>query len=225
MSEVVTLRASDGFELDAYVAKPAGKPIGGLVVVQEIFGVNQHIRNVADSYAKDGFLVVAPAIFDRVQKHVELTYDGADMQQAVSLMQKLDVDKALLDVNAALDYAKHESHGKAGVIGFCYGGKLAWLTSTRLHPAAAVGYYAGGIGEFAEETPHAPTILHFGKEDTHIPKEQVDRVSAAHPDVPIYWYDAGHGFNCDMRGSFDAPSSSLARERSLAFLKQHIAGV
>ena len=224
MSETVKLHASDGHELDAYVARPSGTPIGGLVVVQEIFGVNQHIRNVADSYAKDGFLAVAPAIFDRVEKHVELTYEGQDMQRAVSLMQKLDINKALLDVDAAIGYAKQESHGKVGVIGYCYGGKMAWLASTRLHPAAAVGYYAGGIGEFAEEHPNAPTILHFGKQDTHIPKEQVDKVSAAHPDVPVYWYDAGHGFNCDMRSSFDAPSSKLARERSLAFLKQHIAG-
>lgn len=224
MSETVKLHASDGHELDAYVARPTGTPIGGLVVVQEIFGVNQHIRNVADSYAKDGFVAIAPAIFDRVEKHVELTYEGQDMQRAVALMQKLDIEKALLDVDAAIAYAKQESHGKVGVVGYCYGGKLAWLASTRLHPAAAVGYYAGGIGEFAEEKPNAPTILHFGKQDTHIPKEQVDKVHAANPDVPIYWYDAGHGFNCDMRGSYDAPSSTLARERSLAFLKQHIAG-
>ncbi len=224
MSETVKLHASDGHELDAYVARPTGTPIGGLVVVQEIFGVNQHIRNVADSYAKDGFVAIAPAIFDRVEKHVELTYEGQDMQRAVALMQKLDIEKALLDVDAAIAYAKQESHGKVGVVGYCYGGKLAWLASTRLHPAAAVGYYAGGIGEFAEEKPNAPTILHFGKQDTHIPKEQVDKVLAANPDVPIYWYDAGHGFNCDMRGSYDAPSSTLARERSLAFLKQHIAG-
>ena len=223
MSETIKLHASDGHELDAYVARPSGKAIGGLVVVQEIFGVNQHIRNVADSYAKDGFLVVAPAIFDRVEKNVQLTYEGADMQKAVELMQKLDIDKALLDVDAALSFAKQESHGKAGVIGYCYGGKLAWLSSTRLHPAVAVGYYAGGIGEFAEEKPNAPTILHFGKQDTHIPKEQVEKVIAAHPEVPVYWYEAGHGFNCDMRESFDAPSSKLARERSLAFLKQHIA--
>lgn len=223
MSETVELHASDGHQLDAYVSRPAGTPVGGLVVVQEIFGVNQHIRNVADSYTKDGFLAVAPAIFDRVERNVQLTYEGPDMQRAVALMQKLDIDKALLDVEAALAYAKQESHGKVGVIGYCYGGKLAWLASTRLHPAAAVGYYAGGIGEFAEEQPNAPTILHFGKEDTHIPKEQVDKVSAAHSEVPIYWYDAGHGFNCDMRSSYDAPSSKLARERSLAFLKQHIA--
>jgi len=223
MSETVQLHAQDGHTLDAYVAKPAATPIGGLVVLQEIFGVNRHIRNVADGYAKDGFFVVAPALFDRVQKHVDLGYEGPDMQQAVSLMKQLDVEKALLDIKAALEYAGKETGGKAGVIGYCYGGKMAWLASTRLHPAAAVGYYAGGIGEFAKETPNAPTILHFGEKDTHIPKEQVNAVHEAHPDLVIYWYDAEHGFNCDMRGSYDAPSAKVARERSLAFLKEHIA--
>ncbi len=223
MSETVQLKAQDGHSLDAYVARPEGKPIGGLVVLQEIFGVNQHIRNVTDGYAKDGFLAVAPALFDRVEKHVELKYEGDDWPRAVGYMQKLNIETALLDVQAAIDYAKKETGGKVGVIGYCYGGKLSWLSSTRLKPDAAVGYYAGGIGEFAEETPNAPTILHFGKKDTHIPKEQVDKVSAAHPELEIFWYDADHGFNCDMRGSYDAPSAKLARERSLAFLKKNIA--
>jgi carboxymethylenebutenolidase len=223
MSETVQLHARDGHSLDAYVAKPEGAPIGGLVVVQEIFGVNQHIRDVADSYARDGFFVVAPALFDRAEKGVELTYDGADMQRAVGLYQKLKEETALLDVEAALTYAQKETGKKVGVIGYCYGGKMAWLASTRLHPAVAVGYYAGGIGEFAQETPSAPTILHFGTTDTHIPKEQVDKVQAAHPEVEIFWYDAGHGFNCNMRGSYDAPSAKLARERSLAFLKENLA--
>ena len=222
MSETLQLKARDGHILDAYVARPEGKPIGGQVVLQEIFGVNQHIRNVTDSYANDGFLAVAPALFDRVEKHVELKYEGEDMQRAVSYMQKLHIETALLDVQAAIDFARKETGGKVGVIGYCYGGKLAWLSSTRLNPDAAVGYYAGGIGEYAEEIPKAPTILHFGKNDTHIPKEQVDKVHAAHPELEIFWYDAGHGFNCDMRSSYDAPSSRLAGERSLLFLKKNI---
>jgi carboxymethylenebutenolidase len=222
MSETVELHASDGHALDAYIARPEGKPIGGLVVIQEIFGVNKHIRSVADGYARDGFFVIAPALFDRVEKHVELGYEGEEGQRGYALMQKLSIDNALLDVDAALAYAKKETGKKTGVIGYCFGGLLAWLSSTRLHPNAAVGYYAGGIGNVAQEDPKAPIILHFGKQDTHIPKEQVDKVSQAHPDVEIFWYDAGHGFNCDMRSSFDAPSSRLARERSLAFLKQHL---
>jgi len=222
MSETVQLHTPDGHTLDAYVAKPQGTPIGSLVVAQEIFGVNEHIRSVADGYAKDGFFVVAPAIFDRIEKHVELSYEGADLQRAFGFYQKLDAEKALLDVEAALKYAEKETGKKAAVIGYCYGGKLAWLSSARLHPVAAVGYYAGGIGEIAEETPSAPTILHFGTKDTHIPKEQVDKVASAHPEVQIYWYEAEHGFNCDMRGSYDAASAKLARERSLAFLKEHL---
>jgi carboxymethylenebutenolidase len=135
----------------------------------------------------------------------------------------LKEDTALLDVEAALQYAEKETDKKVGVIGYCYGGKMAWLASTRLHPSAAVGYYAGGIGEFAAETPSAPTMLHFGTKDTHIPKDQVDKVQAAHPEVQIFWYDAEHGFNCDMRGSYDPASARLARERSLEFLKEKLA--
>jgi carboxymethylenebutenolidase len=223
MSESVEIHASDGHTLDAYVARPAGTPIGGLVVVQEIFGVNQHIRSVADAYGKDGFLAVAPALFDRFERNVELGYAEADRPRAFALYGKLDASKALLDVEAALGYVRKESGKKVGVIGYCYGGLIAWLASTRLHPDAAVGYYAGGIGQFAEETPGAPVELHFGTHDSHIPKEQVDKVAQAHPDVKIFWYDAGHGFNNDMRESYEAASAKLARERSLAFLKQHLA--
>ncbi len=221
MSETVQLHAQDGQVLDAYLAKPQGTPIGSLVVLQEIFGVNKSIRDVADAYAADGFFVVVPALFDRYEKKVELGYENDDMQKAFALMHKLSVDTALFDVQAALAYAEEKTGKKSAVLGFCYGGKLAWLTSTRLHPSAAVGYYAGGIGEFAAEKPNAPTILHFGTQDTHIPKEQVDKVTAAHSDVPVYWYDAGHAFANHARPSFNSAAAKLARERSLAFLQQH----
>jgi carboxymethylenebutenolidase len=224
MSENITLQAADGHKMDAYVARPAGPPIAGLVVIQEIFGVNCHIRSIADGYAKDGFLAVAPALFDRVEKGVELTYEGADAQKGMTLMQKLDIANALADVDAALTFARRETGKKAGVIGYCFGGLLAWLSATRLHPDIAVGYYAGGIGNFAAERPGVPVQLHFGKLDTHIPAEQVEKVSAAHPDVEIHWYDgAGHGFNCDMRASYNADASAQARVRALAFLKKHLA--
>ncbi len=222
MSQTVQLHAQDGQVLDAYVAKPQGTPIGSLVVLQEIFGVNQSIRDVADAYAADGFFVVAPALFDRYEKNVDLAYDSDGMQKAFALMHKLSVDTALLDVQAALAYAEEQTGKKSAVLGFCYGGKLAWLTSTRLHPSAAVGYYAGGIGEFAAEQPNAPTILHFGSKDTHIPKEQVDKVIAAHADVPVYWYDADHAFANHARPSFNSDATKLARERSLAFLQAHL---
>ncbi len=223
MGETVVTKAADGHELDLYVARPKGEPIAGLVVIQEIFGVNRHIRSVADGYAKDGFLVAAPALFDRVEKGVDLTYEGADAQKGMALMQKIDVDEALVDVNAALTYVREETGKKSGVIGYCLGGLLAWLSAARLHPDAAVGYYAGRIGNYAAETPKVPVQLHFGKLDTHIPAEQVEQVHVAHPEVEIHWYDsAGHGFNCDMRASYNQEASALARKRALAFLKKHL---
>ena len=224
MGEHVTLRASDGHEFDAYVARPAGTPIGGLVVVQEAFGVNGHIRSVADGYAKDGFLSVAPALFDRIERGVDLGYTGEDMQKGLSIARQIDPEEGVKDVAAALDYARRESGKKAGVIGYCMGGSMAWLAATRLDPAAAVGYYGGYIARYADERPNAPVMLHFGLEDQHIPKTEIEeKVAAAHPEIPIFWYQAGHGFNCNDRASYNAEAAKLARERSLEFLKKHIA--
>jgi carboxymethylenebutenolidase len=223
MSEYAVLQAADGHMLSAYVARPAARPIGGLVVVQEIFGVNAHIRSVADGYAKDGFLVVAPALFDRVERNVELAYEGADREKALSLMGKLDPEKALADVAAALNYAIGDACKKTGIVGYCFGGTLAWLAAARLRPAAVVGYYGGRIGNYAAETPSAPVMLHFGKQDAHIPPEEVEKIHVAHPEVEIYWYDAGHGFNCDARASYNAAAAKEAREKSLRFLKANLA--
>ena len=222
MSEYVSLKAADGHKLSAYVARPEGEPVAGLVVVQEVFGVNAHIRSVADGYAKDGFLAVAPALFDRIERGVELGYDGADMQRAMGFIPKLDTEKALLDIAAALEFAGSATGKKVGVIGYCFGGTLAWVAAARLHPAAAVGYYGGRIGNYAGETPSAPVMLHFGKLDAHIPAEEVEKVHAAHPEVEIYWYDAGHGFNCDARGSYNKEAADEARERSLRFIEKHL---
>ena len=228
MSEWVQLKAEDGHELDAYVARPAGEPKGSIVLIQEIFGVNQHIRRVADGFAADGYMVVAPALFDRVQKKVELTYEGEDMKRAVELMQKLNPDSTLLDVAAAYALAKGTERGVA-VIGYCYGGLMTWLTATRgedlkVRPDCCVGYYPGGIGRFATEEPSCPVMLHFGAKDTHIGTEQIDAVRSAHPEVEIYLYEgAEHGFNCDSRSAYNPESAKLARERTLAFLATHIA--
>jgi carboxymethylenebutenolidase len=223
MGEHVTLRASDGHELDAYVARPSGAPIGGLVVVQEAFGVNSHIRSVADRYAEDGFLAVAPALYDRLERGVELGYSGEDMQRAIATARQGNPDDWVKDVAAALDYALRETGKKVGVIGYCLGGSVAWLAATRLEPAAAVGYYGGYIANFAGEKLKAPVMLHFGLEDQHIPKKEIDeKVAAAHPEVPIFWYQAGHGFDCNNRASHNPEAAKLARERSLEFLKKHI---
>jgi carboxymethylenebutenolidase len=222
MGEYVKLKAADGHELSAYIARPKGEPLAGLVVVQEIFGVNSHIRSVADGYARDGFLAVAPAIFDRVERGVELGYDGADLQRAMSFIPKLDPEKALVDIAAAMSFAASETGKKVGVIGYCFGGTLAWVAAARLHPAVAVGYYGGRIGNYVGEKLSAPVMLHFGKQDAHIPAEEVAKIHDAHPDVEIYWYDAGHGFNCDARASFEPVSAREARERSLKFLRKHL---
>ncbi|HWG22056.1 MAG TPA: dienelactone hydrolase family protein [Terracidiphilus sp.] len=222
MGERISLRAADGQELGAYVAWPQGDPIAGLVVVQEIFGVNAHIRRVADGYANDGFLAIAPALFDRIEPGVELDYQGADQQRAMSFVPRLDTEKAILDVEAAVQYAAQSTGKKVAVIGYCWGGTIAWLAAARLPIHAAVGYYAGRIGQHIDEQPKVPVLLHFGSQDTHIPKEEVDKVKAAHPEVEIHWYDAGHGFNCDARASYNPQAAEQARDRSLRFLKHNL---
>jgi len=222
MGQWIKLKASDGFEFSAWRAEPKGKPRGGLVVVQEIFGVNAHIRSVTDGFAADGYLAIAPAIFDRVEKNFEVGYDAEGMQKGMGIVEKLSTDDVVKDVDAALQYATRETGKPAGVVGFCYGGTLAWLSATRLAPAAAVGYYGGYIAKFAEETPRVPVMLHFGKQDDHIPAADVEKVRAAHPEVEIFWYDAGHGFNCDMRGSYNESAAREAMARTLAFLGKHV---
>ncbi len=223
MRKMVKLRASDGFELDAYVAQPEGKPRGGLVVVQEIFGVNPHIRAVTDRFAREGYLAVAPAIFDRVQKNIEIGYGAEGMQKGMAVLQKLNIDDVVKDVDAALQYAAKETGKPAGVVGFCFGGTMAWLSATRLSAAAAVGYYGGYIAKFAGETPKVPVMLHFGTQDDHITAADIEKVQAAHPQVEIFKYDAGHAFNRDVDAS--TYSESAAREamaRTLAFFHEHV---
>jgi carboxymethylenebutenolidase len=223
MSRIVKLQASDNHLFDAYVAEPDGKPSGGLVVVQEIFGVNQHIRSVADRFAQEGFFTVAPALFDRVEPHVELTDAGEATQKGIALSKQINIEEAIKDVEAALLYAAKQTGKPAGVVGYCYGGTLSWLAATRLSAAAAaVGYYGGHIGKFAEETPRAPVLLHFGREDQHIPQADVAKVQAAHPEVEIEWYDAGHAFNNDTRASYNEVASKEAMARTLKFFNRHL---
>jgi carboxymethylenebutenolidase len=222
MSDNITLRAADGHELNAYVAQPEGEPIAGLVVVQEIFGVNAHIRSVTDGWARSGFLAVAPAMFDRIERGVDLRYEGKDLEKGMSFGPRIDLDKSLLDLEAAMKYAAASTNKKVGVVGYCYGGSMAWLAATRLHPDVAVGYYGGKILNYADEKPKCPVQLHFGKQDAHIPLEGVQKLGEKHPELEIYLYNAGHGFSCDARASFNAEASRVARERSLTFLKKHL---
>ena len=221
MGEMIELTASDGFALSAYRAAPSGKPRGGLVVVQEIFGVNSHIRNVCDGYAADGYLAIAPALFDRVERNVELGYSPDDIAKGRVYKEKATIDAALRDVDAAREAAA--SAGKVGIVGYCWGGYVAWMAAARLPGfACAVPYYGGGMIEARNERPRCPVLGHFGRRDKNIPVEGIEELARMHPEALIHFYDADHGFNCDQRGSYDAPSARLARERTLAFLRAKV---
>lgn len=222
MGTTIDIETTDGHKLTGYRAEPSGDPRGGLVVIQEIFGVNSHIRAVADGFAAEGYVALAPAMFDRVGPGIELGYSPEDVEKGREIRARIDYDDAVRDMGAAVSAL---AGLPVGVVGYCWGGSLAWSAATRLDGLkAAVGYYGGFIPEMADETPRHPVMLHFGESDESIPLEGVDKVKAAHPDVPIYLYPAGHGFNCDQRGSYDEASARLARERTLAFFAEHLAG-
>lgn len=222
MGSFRTITASDDFELDAYVALPDDNAKGGVVVVQEIFGVNQHIREVADGFASEGYAAIAPAVFDRAQKNVDLAYDEAGIKMGAGIARgKLDIDKTLLDLQAAID--EISQYGNVGVVGYCFGGFLAWMSACRLSGlACAVGYYGGGIANAVDLEPQVPTMLHFGDRDAHIPMSDVEMIGQAHPDVAIHTYEADHGFNCDHRGSYDKAAANLARRRTLTFFSENL---
>jgi carboxymethylenebutenolidase len=221
MGQMIELSASDGFKLSAYRADPSGTPRGGLVVIQEIFGVNSHIRSVCDGYAADGYRVIAPALFDRAERGVDIGYSPEDIQRGVALKQKSGIDPALRDVAAARDAAG--SAGKVGITGYCWGGYVTWMAASRLTGfACAIPYYGGGMLEASGEQPKCPVMAHFGDRDQHILVDGVRKFAAAHPEAQVFIYPADHGFNCDQRGSYDAPSAKLARERTLAFVRKHV---
>jgi carboxymethylenebutenolidase len=222
MGNRIQLRSQDGFALGAYRAEPDGTPRGAVVVIQEIFGVNDHIREVADGYARDGYVAIAPQIFDRVERDVELGYQEADLGRGVEIaFQKLDHKLALQDLQAAVDAAA--AHGKVGVVGYCFGGLLTWRAACELSGIdAAVAYYGGGIVREADRQPRCPVVMHFGEKDAHIPMKDVDTIKAAQRDVRIFVYPADHGFNCDHRASYDAESADLARQRTLEFFAEHL---
>jgi carboxymethylenebutenolidase len=223
MGTNIKLTAADGHQPGAYHAAPAGHAQSAVVVIQEIFGVNSHIRSVADDFAGQGYHAIAPQLFDRAEPNVELGYNSADMQRGMGMATKIGMENALKDVAAAFDYA-HGKLGcaKVGVVGYCFGGSLAWLAATRLQPAAAVGYYGGRISQYAAEMPGCPVMLHFGELDPHIPVSEVDKIRAQHPELPVYMYRAGHGFNCDQRKDYDPQAARLARERTLEFFRKYL---
>lgn len=223
MAEMVQLRAKDGHVLDAYVVQPGVPAKGGLVIVQEIYGVNAHIRAVADRYADDGFVVVAPALFDRIERGVDLRGSGEDMQRAMDLLKSFDIEKGVDDVAAAVQCERcFRNVKKIGVVGYCLGGTLAWLSAARLPIHAAVGYYGGRITQYLEERPKVPVMLHFGEQDQHIPQSEIDAIAKAYPEVSIYTYPAGHGFNRDGSAGYSASCATRARARTLEFLNEHL---
>jgi carboxymethylenebutenolidase len=222
MGKTIELTAGDGFKLGAYRADPTGNPKAGLVVIQELFGVNHHIRAVADRFAAEGYLAIAPALFDRVERNVELGYDPPTLKEAQGLRAKLPLDQTLADISAAVGVAGQA--GKVGVVGYCWGGLLAFIASSRVPGVtAAVGYYGGGIANNLDKSPKVPLMLHFGECDQHIPPADVEKIRAQYPQLSIYTYPAGHGFNCDERSTYDKASADTARERTLDFFAHELA--
>jgi len=221
MGSFIELTAADGARLSAYDAAPAGAPRGALVVVQEIFGVNGHIRNVCDGFAADGYRVIAPALFDRYERGVDIGYTPSDIAKGRELKARATTDVALRDIAAAR--AAAAASGKVGVVGYCWGGFIAWMSACRLDGfACAVPYYGGGMLDAVHEHPRYPVLAHFGERDQAIPVAGVREFAKAHPEVQVFIYAADHAFNCDQRAAYDPASAKLARERTLAFLREHI---
>ena len=219
MSETIKLTAEDGFEFSAYRADPEGTPKGGVVVIQEIFGVNSHIRGDVDKFARHGYAAIAPALFDRVRTGVELDYNEAGMEEGLGIVGELGFDNPLIDIKAA---AAASGAGKVGVVGYCWGGTVAWLTAARLG-LPSVSYYGGRTMQFLGEAPKAPLLMHFGETDHAIPLSDVEAIRARYPDIPIHVYaGAGHGFNCDQRADYNEQAVATALTRTLEFLAANV---
>jgi carboxymethylenebutenolidase len=221
VGKMIELTAGDGHKLGAWRAEPKGKPRGALIVVQEIFGVNSHIRSVTDGYAADGYLAIAPAFFDRVERGLDIGYTQPEIERGRTFPSKLQWDKVMLDAGAAL--ANVKSGGKTGIVGYCWGGTVSWMAASRLPGlAAAVTYYGGGITANSGEKPKCPVMSHWGEKDQGIPIDGVKKFLGEHPEVTSFTYPAGHAFNRDVGASYHADSAKLARTRSLEFLRKHI---
>lgn len=223
MSEFVTLKAADGHSFRAYLATPTGHDHGTVVVFQEIFGVNHHIRSVTDRFAEAGYRALAPDLFARAGQNIELGYVGPDVTAGREARMRIPLDATMLDVAAAV--AEARGHGDVTTVGFCWGGSLAFLSACRTPGlSAAICYYGGMIADHAAEVPSCPVMLHFGAKDAHITLASVDKVRAARPEVEIHVYEAGHGFHCDERADYHADSAKLAWGRTLDFIRAHMGG-
>lgn len=213
----IQLRASDGHEFHALRIDPLGPARGGVVVVQEIFGVNPHIRATAARYAAAGYSVIAPALFDRIEAKLELGYDKANTERGRQLVGKLESEQILADLQAAIDAL--QSCGPVAVVGYCWGGAIAWVAAHRLDRIArVVSYYGSRIVNYMDEAPKVPIQMHVGKSDASFPLDKVHELGQRYPTLDIHEYDAGHGFDCDHRSGYDSTASAHALERSLGFL-------
>ncbi len=220
MGKMIRLKAKDGHEFDAYLAEPKGEPKGGIVVVQEIFGVNAHIKRVADQYAAQGYKAIAPAMFDRVERNVTLDY--SQIQKGLEYMHQLEWPNTLADLNAAANEVR--GAGSASVVGYCWGGTVAHVAASDLTLDAAVSYYGGGVAKMLDKEPRCPIVYHFGDKDASIPMADVEKIKQANPDSPVFVYPgAGHGFNCDERSSYSAKDAKVAFDRTLEFLEKETA--
>jgi carboxymethylenebutenolidase len=206
--------------ISAWKADPSGEPRAGLVVVQEIFGVNSHIRSVAESFAAEGYAVIAPAYFDPIKLGVELGYDDTGVAKGRELIAQLGLEAAV-DITSAAAAALNDA-GKIGTVGYCWGGTVALLAALRLG-LPSVSYYGARNGPFLSEKPKAPVMFHFGERDASIPPERVEQHREMMPQMETFTYRAGHGFNCDVRADYDAASAELARERTLRFFAENLA--
>jgi len=214
----IELTAADGHVLSAYESRPGGEPRGGIVVLQEIFGVTAHIRDVVDTFAAAGFHAIAPALFDRIERDVALPY--SDIQGGRARVQKLTREQIVADVGSAVMHLAPS--GRVGVVGYCWGGVVAWVAAATLPVSAAVAYYGARIHENLDLVPTCPVMFHFGEQDAHIPVEVVEQVRAAFPQGTYHDYPAGHGFNCTDRTDYDPASARLAFERTLAFFTAQV---
>jgi carboxymethylenebutenolidase len=222
MGEFTTIMARDGHEFQAYLAAPPAKPRGAVLVLQEIFGVNSHIRAVTDSYAAVGYTAIAPGLFDRVRRGIQLGYGPEDRQQAIGTMQQLKPEDTMKDLAAALAVVK--SSGRVGAVGFCWGGRLAYMAACDLPVACAVVYY-GKLVDLLEKQPKHAVMYHFGSLDQSIPVGDTQKIAAAYPESPLYLYEgAEHGFNCEQRASYNPEAAALARQRTLGFLARYVGG-
>ena len=221
MGEFTTLMARDGHEFQAYLAAPPGRPRGAVVVLQEIFGVNGHIQSVTDGFAAQGYTAIAPALFDRIRRGIQLGYSGPETDEGRGYLQQLKPEQTQLDVAAAVAVVRHS--GRVATVGYCWGGVLSYRAACELPLAGAIVYY--GNPRDTAKTPKCPVMYHFGSADKSIPPDQVERLRAAHPQGIFYVYDgAGHGFNCDLRPSYDAAAAALALQLTLDFLASRLTG-